>query len=388
MAVMYVTDIQVKHFRNYEECKLAFSPTTNVFVGQNAQGKTNILEAIMMIAVAKSHRTSKDYEMIQWDEQTAFIHANIFRAERNYKLQLNIMKHGKKALINGIEKRKMSEFVGHLNMVLFAPEDLTLVQGSPQIRRRFLDIEIGQISPTYLYDLSQYQKVLQQRNQVLKSSPTLTPSVEAMVSIWDDQLVTYGSKIIIKRFQFIKKLETFANDIQQSISSGKETLHFTYVSPILTELNRTISMDPGLTHIDHLEKDIHSAYQQMLESKLSQDIHKGITSVGPHRDDIQMFVNEMPVDIYGSQGQQRTTALSMKLAEIELIRSEVGEYPVLLLDDVLSELDERRQLQLIQSMGEKVQTFITTTTTFGLESFLQHKARIYRVDSGIIQEEG
>jgi DNA replication and repair protein RecF len=377
---MHVINMQLRHYRNYESLNLAFSPLTNVFVGQNAQGKTNILESILMLAVAKSHRTNKDQEMIRWDQETASVCADVYRDQRRYKLELHLLKKGKKVLINGIEKRKLSDFVGYLNTVLFAPEDLTLVKGSPQIRRRFMDLEIGQMNPQYLYNLTQYQKVLHQRNNILKQETTLSSKSKVLLSIWDEQLIDFGSKIVLKRLDFLKKLQNYANQIQQRISGGKETLTLTYASSVpITEQNG--EQDIQLA-------DLKKRYEKAMEQKLPQDIHKGITSVGPHRDDIQISIHGRPVDIYGSQGQQRTAALSMKLAEIDLIYDEVGEYPVLLLDDVLSELDESRQLQLVQSMGEKVQTFITTTTTHGLESFLKNKSEVFYVDSGIITNEG
>ncbi|UOF91760.1 DNA replication/repair protein RecF [Fodinisporobacter ferrooxydans] len=383
---MFVTALQAKQFRNYQSLAIEFSPTANLIVGQNAQGKTNILEAILMLAVAKSHRTNKDQEMIRWGSEKATISASINRSERRYKLELDVLKKGKRALINGVEKRKMSDFVGHLNIVLFAPEDLTLVKGSPQIRRKFMDLEIAQMSPKYLYHLSQYQKVLQQRNSILKNGQQQSiRSIQPILAVWDEQIIEHGIKVIRKRYEFIHKLQKYANQIHQQISGGREDLSLSYVSSIPIFLPDTTCKE----EMNPLSAEqMREVYINQLEQRMPQDLQRGSTSIGPHRDDVQVSIHDKPVDIYGSQGQQRTAALSMKLAEIDLIKEEVGEYPILLLDDVLSELDEQRQQHLVKSMGEKVQTFITATTTYGLEIFLKNHAEVFSVNSGIITKEG
>ncbi|ARU60905.1 DNA replication/repair protein RecF [Tumebacillus avium] len=369
---MWIKALELRNFRNYESLQLTdLSPRVNILVGQNAQGKTNVVEAILLLSVAKSHRTNKDAEMIRFETEFAALKGMIERNERSYRLDLRLLPKGKKSAVNGVEKRKMSDFVGHLNVVLFAPEDLQLIKGGPQQRRRFLDVEIGQVSPQYLYNLTQYQKVLLQRNSLLKEIGQ-KKSGDEMLMIWDDQLAVYGTKVIKKRLEFVDKLEGFAKDIHKRISGGKEELSFHYQN----------SLD--CTELVQLE----DLYRKELEQKRRVDILRGSTSVGPHRDDVEVRINGHKVQTFGSQGQQRTASLSMKLAEIELIKAEVGEYPVLLLDDVLSELDESRQLHLVQSMGEKVQTIVTTTTTFGLEHFLSEEANVYRVERGIITKEG
>ncbi|MGZ4031394.1 MAG: DNA replication/repair protein RecF [Tumebacillaceae bacterium] len=369
---MWVKALELQDFRNYESLQLFdLSSQVNIFVGQNAQGKTNVIESILMLSVAKSHRTSRDGEMIRFDAESALLQAMVERADRTYKLDLRILPKGKKSRVNAVEKRKMSDFVGHLNVVLFAPEDLQLIKGGPQQRRRFLDVEIGQVSPQYLYNLTQYQKVLHQRNTLLKEVAKKAVA-EEMLSIWEEQLVVYGVKVIRKRLEFVDKLEVFAKDIHNRISAGKELLSFRYQNSV--EL-------PD-------EADMTEHYFQLLQKRRKQDILRGTTSIGPHRDDLIVRINDRDVQTFGSQGQQRTASLSMKLAEIELIRAEVGEYPVLLLDDVLSELDSERQLHLVESMGERVQTLITTTSTYGLEQFMQNEAHVYRVEQGTITREG
>ncbi|MFD2170648.1 DNA replication/repair protein RecF [Tumebacillus lipolyticus] len=369
---MWIKRLELRNFRNYDSLQLFdLSPRVNILVGQNAQGKTNVVEAMLLLSVGKSHRTNKDAEMIRFEADFATLQAVIERQERAYRLDLTLLPKGKKSAVNGVEKRKMSDFVGHLNVVLFAPEDLQLIKGGPQQRRRFLDVEIGQVSPQYLYNLTQYQKVLLQRNSLLKEIGQRKVG-EEMLMIWDDQLAVYGSKVIRKRLEFVERLEGFAKEIHMRISGGKEALSFHYQN----------SLDcSDLTRMEEI-------YREELTAKRKVDILRGSTSVGPHRDDLEVRIDERKVQTFGSQGQQRTASLSMKLAEIELIKAEVGEYPVLLLDDVLSELDEERQLHLVKSMGEKVQTIVTTTTTFGLEHFLSEEANVYRVERGIIAKEG
>lgn len=369
---MILHKLELHDFRNYETLSITLSPKVTILVGQNAQGKTNILESILMLSLAKSHRANRDSEMIRWGAESAFAAAEIERNHRRYSLDLRVLKHGKKVRVNGIEKRKLSDFIGHLNVVLFAPEDLMLVKGGPQQRRRFLDIELGQMSPQYLYNLTQYHKVLQQRNNLLKNSERLDESLTGNLTIWDEQLVEYGSKIIQKRLEFIDKLQNFSSEIHQRVTSGKETLYLRYASSLLNQL----------THIKELQVNFH----QQLHNKQKEDYRRGYTSVGPHRDDVEVQIDGKNAHTFGSQGQQRTAALSMKLAEIDLIRQEVGEYPVLLLDDVLSELDEMRQLHLLDSMGERVQTLITTTMTYGLEELMKEKAVVYRVNQGTLLE--
>lgn len=369
---MILQELAIRNFRNYSATQIEFSPEVNVLIGQNAQGKTNVIEAISMLSLAKSHRTNRDGEMIRWEEEGSHLTGQVERAQRILKLSMQLLKKGKKVQVNGVEKKKISDFVGHLNVVLFAPEDLLLVKGSPQYRRRFLDMEIGQVSPAYLHDLMQYNKVLHQRNQFLKESQQVDKFNPDLLGIWDDQLVQYGGKIIRKRLQFLNTLVPFAREIHSQISGQRETLELQYQSAVIEQAG---------------DRSLEEQFAILLEQQQKKDLARGVTSVGPHRDDIRVRYNGHDFDTYGSQGQQRTAALSMKLAEIELIRKEVGEYPVLLLDDVLSELDESRQLHLIQTMGERVQTLITTTSTFGLDGFMKDSTRLYRVQNGEIQVE-
>jgi DNA replication and repair protein RecF len=349
---VFLNKLSLNDYRNYEQIELTPNSNVNIFVGPNAQGKTNLLEAIYVMALTKSHRTYQDKELIGWNAEQTYLHAEINKKYGVCKLDLMISPKGKKAKINGLEQRKLSNFIGAMNVVMFAPEDLEIVKGTPGVRRRFLDMEIGQIQPSYLYDLSQYQKILQQRNNFLKQPSSSGHSAEAMLSVWNEQLAQYGVKIMKKRQSFIKKLQQWAETIHQGITNDQEKLRIEYA--------------PSL-EIQEIEDEsvLFSHFMIKLSQVKDQERRRGITLVGPHRDDLLFYINEKEVQTYGSQGQQRTTALSLKLAEIELIHEEVGEYPLLLLDDVLSELDEYRQTQLIRTFQQKVQTFITTT---GLES--------------------
>ncbi len=349
---MFLNKLSLKHYRNYEQFELTTSSNVNIFVGPNAQGKTNLLESIYVLALTKSHRTHQDKELIGWSGEESYLHAEITKKYGACQLDLNISPKGKKVKVNGLEQKKLSNFIGALNVVIFAPEDLEIVKGTPGVRRRFLDMEIGQVQPAYLYDLTQYQKILLQRNNFLKQIHAPNSANESMFSVWNEQLAQVGVKIMKKRQSFIKKLQHWAETIHAGITNGGEVLRIRYAPSFDQEEAED-------------ETVLFSQFMIKLSQVKDQEIRRGVSLVGPHRDDLLFYINDKEVQTYGSQGQQRTTALSLKLAEIELIHKEVGEYPLLLLDDVLSELDEYRQTQLIQTFQRKVQTFITTT---GLES--------------------
>jgi DNA replication and repair protein RecF len=350
---MFLRKLALQHYRNYGSIELRTDKAVNVFIGPNAQGKTNLLESIFVLALTKSHRTYQDKELIAWDKPEAVIYGEIDKKYGPCKLQLQISAQGKKARINGLEQKKLSGFVGALNVVMFAPEDLEIVKGAPGIRRRFLDMEIGQVHPSYLYDITQYQKILQQRNHYLKQHGGPGGGAKAeMLQVWNEQLASFGTKIMKKRQSFIEKLERWAKTIHSGITADKEALRIEY-KPSFGE---TAGEDETILFRQFMIK---------LSEVKDQELRRGTTLAGPHRDDLLFFINGKEVQTFGSQGQQRTTALSVKLAELELINEEVGEYPLLLLDDVLSELDQNRQTQLIETIQNKVQTFITTT---GMES--------------------
>jgi DNA replication and repair protein RecF len=368
---MQLKSIELQGYRNFDSLKLSIGSGVNIFIGPNAQGKTNLLEAIHVLALTKSHRTSKDKELIGWNAASARIRAELERKYGNVTVELQISPQGKKAKLNGLEQRKLSGFVGSLNVVLFAPEDLDIVKGAPGVRRRFMDMEIGQVHPGYLYDLQQYQKVLQQRNNYLKSTDSSKASLQ-MLEVWNEQLASYGVKMMQRRKNFIYHLQIWAEKIHSGITGGSEHLTVDYKPSFATEA------DSGSQE----ESSLFQQFMIKLTQSREQEFRRGITLAGPHRDDLEFTINGKDVQSFGSQGQQRTAALSLKLAELELMREEIGEYPILLLDDVLSELDQTRQTQLIETFQSRVQTFITTT---GLESVNMSRLRdaaIFHVRNG------
>ncbi|MBH5319295.1 DNA replication/repair protein RecF [Paenibacillus sp. GSMTC-2017] len=365
---MFLTSIELQNYRNYSNLELSTTNKVNVFLGPNAQGKTNLLEAIFTLALSKSHRTSKDKELIGWQSESARVSGVVDKKYGSVSLDLLFSTQGKKAKINGLEQRKLSNFIGSVNVVMFAPEDLEIVKGTPGVRRRFLDMEIGQVQPSYLYTLQQYGKVLQQRNNYLKSASPGNVN-NAMLEVWNIQLAELGVKIMKKRKHFINKLQTYAEQIHAGITNGAEKL--------------TISYRPSFdTDALQDESVLFDQFMIKLTQVKDQEIRRGVTLAGPHRDDLAFFINDKEAQVFGSQGQQRTTALSLKLAEIELINEEIGEYPLLLLDDVLSELDQNRQTQLIETFQNKVQTFITTTGLESVNTSRLHDAGIYYVQEG------
>lgn len=369
---MFLKKLSLSHYRNYDSFEFCTTSNVNIFIGPNAQGKTNLLESIFVLALTKSHRTHQDKELIQWEAEEARLYGEVDKKYGPVKLQLNISRQGKKAKLNGLEQRKLSGFVGAVNVVMFAPEDLEIVKGAPGIRRRFLDMEIGQVHPSYLHDTAQYQKVLIQRNNLLKQyGPSANAAQTALLDVWNEQLAHYGVKMMKKRQSFIEKLQVWAERVHSGITNGQEKLEIAYKPSVELDARED-------------EAILTNRFMVKLSDIRDLELRRGTTLVGPHRDDMLFFINGKEAHVFGSQGQQRTTALSVKLAELELICEEAGEYPILLLDDVLSELDRHRQTQLIETMQGKVQTFITTT---GIESVNLSRigdAAVFQVRNGTI----
>lgn len=362
---MILESLRLAHYRNYEQLEIDFHKEINLLIGENAQGKTNLLEAIFVLAMAKSHRTSQDKQLIHWNEEYAKIEGRVQNKHGSLPLDVVISKKGKKVKANHLEQRKLSEYVGNLNVVIFAPEDLNLVKGGPHVRRRFVDMEMGQVYPLYMHELGHYQKLLQQRNALLKDFN----KQGAMLDILTEQLVDSAVYIIRERQKFLFMLEKRAAPIHDQISRGSENLGLRYKS------------STKVSEEGELSKMIKELRQQFGEAR-EREIERKMTLIGPHRDDIGIFVNGKDVQTYGSQGQQRTAALSLKLAEIELIASEVGEYPLLLLDDVLSELDRHRQSHLLDAIRGKVQTFVTTTQADEIHHETMEAAVRYYIANG------
>ncbi len=371
---MYLENIELQNFRNYDTTELSFSPSINVLIGENAQGKTNLIESIYFLAMSRSHRTSRDRELIRWDSDFSKVKGLLKKKSHSVPLEIILSKRGKMAKLNHLEQKKLSDYIGQLNVILFAPEDLSLVKGSPSVRRKFIDMELGQMNKIYLHHLAQYQRILKQRNQFLKQARYDSNYDKVYLEVLTEQLAAEGAEVLYARFRFVKRLNNWAQAVQADISNDKEELHIRYK----TTSNATAEMSV---------ETIFAGLKEDYQTAETQEIDQGTTTIGPHRDDLVFYVNERNVQTYGSQGQQRTTALSLKLAEIELMHEITGEYPILLLDDVLSELDDSRQTHLLNSIQNKVQTFITTTSLDGVQMELLDHPLIFYVDQGKIREE-
>lgn len=349
---MVIKSVSLNNFRNYESADIEFDEKINILYGDNAQGKTNILESLYVSGTSKSHKSSKDKEMIRFNQEEAHIRTVVLKNDMEYELDIHLKsKKSKGIAINKIPIKKASELFGVLNIVFFSPEDLNIIKNGPAERRRFIDFELCQLDKIYLHNLTNYNKVLMQRNKLLKEI-IFRPDLEDTLEIWDAQLVSYGSKIIERRSIFIKELNEIIGDIHSKLSGGKENLVLKYEPDVaMEEMKKELSL-----------------------AKI-KDLKLCSTSVGPHRDDMSFEINGIDIRKFGSQGQQRTSALSLKLSEIELVKKVIHDKPVLLLDDVLSELDSNRQNYLLNSIND-VQTIITCT---GLDEFVKNRFYINKV---------
>ena len=360
---MYIESLKLADFRNYESLSMEFSKGTNIFYGDNAQGKTNILEALYMIATTRSHRSgNKDKDMIRFGQEEAHIRSVIYKHDIDYRIDMHLRRSKSKGIaINGQKIKKASQLVGILNIVFFSPEDLSIIKNGPSERRRFMDMELCQLDASYLHDLNHYNRIIDQRNKLLKDI-SFQPSLASTLDIWDDQLCEYGEKIIERRSRFIEDLNDMIGDIHDHISGGREKL--------------VLSYEPSSSAEDLKEK--------LLKSR-ERDCYLKMTTAGPHRDDFSFTGNDIDLRKFGSQGQQRSCALSLKLAEIELVTHIIGERPILMLDDVLSELDSGRQNSLLSEIGG-IQTFITCT---GLDEFVRNRFeidKVFRISEGTYTE--
>lgn len=360
---MIIKSIELANYRNYDSLQLSFDKGVNILYGDNAQGKTNVLEAIYLSATTKSHKGSKDKEIIKFEQDEAHIRSMIERHEMEYRVDMHLRKYKSKGIaINGQKIKKAAELIGLLNVVFFSPEDLSIIKDGPSERRRFIDMELCQLDKSYLYNLNQYNKVLNNRNKLLKDI-IFNPSLRDTLDIWDEQLITYGVQIIRRRARFIQELNEIIYNIHGNLSGHREELVLEY--------------EPDTEE---------SEFEARVSANRERDLKLTQTSVGPHKDDCIFKVNECDIRKYGSQGQQRTAALSLKLAEIELVKKITKDTPVLLLDDVLSELDSNRQNHLLNSIGD-IQTIITCT---GLDDFINNRFeinKIFKVTGGVITSE-
>lgn len=338
---MFFKEIEIRNFRNYEYCKETFHPEINIFLGENGQGKTSLAEALYIMCLGRSFRTRNDREMIRFGEDTASVRTTVFKNERNVRTEIILNRNDKKIVkINGVRKKR-PELAGHILVVEFAPDDLKILKEEPDKRRRFINREISKLYPGYYEDLAVYTKILIQRNTLLKEEKA-DPS---LMAVWDEELIRYGVKISIRRKGFIDRLNEISSRIHREITEGKEELRIEY--------------DPNIPYRDD-PAGLSELFREKLESSRESELIRKITACGPQRDDLKVTIGGVDVRKFGSQGQQRTAAISMKLAEISLIEEEIGEKPILILDDALSELDRKRQQYLIGSL-EGTQIFLTAT---------------------------
>ncbi len=370
---MYVTNVQLKNFRNYQNGNINFGKEVNILYGNNAQGKTNILESIYAFTMGKSYRTNKDSEMILFDKDFSNIKISFINENGINHGEIILSSDKKKRIkINEVPINKIGELMGFFNAVIFSPEDLNLIKEGPVQRRKFINVCISQLRPNYFYYLQQYIKILNQRNNLLKSL-NFNKSLIDTLPIWDEKLIDCGSRIISSRLIFIEKIRDISKEIHKNITRDKEKLKIEYKTNIGIH-------DDNSKDIEHIKE----IFKKKLERNRQREINYGMTLIGPHRDDMNFYINDIQVKKYGSQGQQRTVVLSLKMAEMELIKEELGEYPVLLLDDIMSELDKNRQDYIMNNIMNR-QVIITCTEINGFN--INKKNYIYRIENGKIYRE-
>ena len=360
---MIIRSLELSNFRNYEKLNISFSPNVTILYGDNAQGKTNVLEALYTASTTKSQKGSKDKDMIKFNESESHIRMKVEDGDIERRIDMHLKSTKQKGVaIDGIPIRKASELYGIMNIISFSPDDLGIIKEGPAERRRFIDMELCQLDKLYMHNFSGYNRALDQRNNLLKQI-SFNAELKGTLNVWDEQLINFGEYMIEKRNLFIKEISDIASKIHSIITENKETLEIQYLP----------------------STDKESFRNELLSSR-EKDIILKMTNVGPHRDDMVFMVNGQDARKYGSQGQQRTAALTLKLAEIELVKKKTGKNPVLLLDDVLSELDRNRQNKLLENISG-VQTIVTCT---GLEEFIKNRIKydkVYRVTAGTITEE-
>lgn len=360
---MVIKSLKLKNYRNYELLDLTFDPKTNILYGDNAQGKTNILEALYLSGTTKSHRGTKDRDLVRFGCDEAHLETVVVKRGTEFQIDMHLKKNSPKGIaINKIPIRKASELFGIIHFVFFSPEDLNIIKEGPSGRRRFIDLELSQLDKVYLSNLSNYNRVINQRNSLLKDIYRQDHLVETL-DIWDMQLVEYGTKVMEGRKKFVEEVNEIIAGIHDKLTGGREKISLTYETSIG---NMTL--------------------EQALKKNRERDLRLKSTSVGPHRDDLCFMAGDLDIRKFGSQGQQRTAALSLKLSEIELVRYLIRDTPILLLDDVLSELDKHRQNYLLDSIHD-IQTVITCT---GLDEFVNHRFsinKIFHVKNGHVAKE-
>ncbi|KJS20009.1 MAG: hypothetical protein VR72_16340 [Clostridiaceae bacterium BRH_c20a] len=370
---MFLKKIILENYRNYTRQSVEFKSNINLFIGKNAQGKTNLLEAIYYSSTGTTFRHNKDIELINWNNNFFKIKCELIKKDLNRELYIELYydRQGNKQIkINGVKYRKTSDLFGFLQTVTFSPDDLGIIKDGPAERRKYIDIEICQLVGGYYNILINYNKILKQRNALLKEIKRKNQNPDSL-DVWDEQLIKYGSLIIKNRLDFLKKVVPLARKNHNEITYGKEQINIKYSSSIISKQGLDI-------------EEITKQFREIIEKNRREDIFKNMTLFGPHRDDLIFYLNDKNLKIYGSQGQQRTAILALKLAELNLFNSQNGEYPILLFDDVMSELDDNRRDFLIKVIKEnQIQTFITGANMELVDSIKQ-KIEVFRVESGVI----
>lgn len=370
---MILRHLTLQEYRNYATLRQEFSPSLNVLTGSNAQGKTNALEAVYLLATSKSLRGSKDLEMIRWDAPAALVTGHVLREKANdIEVEVALSRTAPKSLVvNTVRVHRAMEFIGQLKVVSFSASDLEVVRGEPSRRRRFLDLEISQLSPGYCLALGYVRKVLEQRNRLLKMMRgRIAAGGEETLESWTDQLVTHGTRLVERRRQFLTRLNEFCQPIHEMLTEGRERL--------------TVAYDPSFK-VPSEGDQIPDAFRGALSTVRQEEVRRQVSLIGPHRDDILFLVNGRDVRTYGSQGQQRTVALTVKLAEVELMRDLTGEPPVCLLDDVFSELDAKRRGHIFDVTLGTCQTFLSTTDAELIPHPVLKQAAVWEVQDGAIR---
>jgi len=369
---MYLKLLNLRNFRNYAEASFAPSPGFNILIGKNAQGKSNLVEAVYLAAMAHSWRTRRDAEMILWGQQYGAVFAKIAREKReDIEVEIVLEQFGKKQIrINTIRQSKLSEIMGQANVLLVNPGDVEIIRGEPSERRKFLNIEVSQMQPQYCHLLACYKKVLEQKNRLLKELQQAGNRRDELLA-WNEQMVVYGAQILERRWQFVEKLAPLASKIHLQLTDGAESLEVEYIS--------------GIGSLDGAApSEIACILERCLSERMGEEIRRGMSLVGPHRDDLSFRINKVDARVYGSYGQQRTAALSLRLAELELMREITGESPIVLLDDVMADLDEERRARVFAAVGGDCQTFATASTLSLFASDVVEHASVFTVSGGMV----
>jgi len=375
---MFLKRLHLRSFRNYSDRQIEFDARKTIVVGNNAQGKSNLLEAVELLATLKSHRVSRDRDLVQEGAISACIEAKLERAYGSAELALTLRKKGRRTVaLNQETLRRQIDFLGILNAVQFSSLDLDLVRGSPDCRRVWLDALLVQLEPVYAYILQQYNQVLRQRNALLKKirnaeDPNLKEQCVTQLALWDAQLAATGSRVTRRRARVLERLAPIARAWHASISGETEELAVRYA--------------PNISYAEETPATVQQAFLEKIEQRRLPEQQYGTTLVGPHRDEVELTINQTPARAYGSQGQQRTLVLALKLAELKLIEEVVGEPPLLLLDDVLAELDPNRQNQLLEAIQDRFQTLITTTYIGSFDRQWLERSQILAIESGRISQ--